>query len=42
MPCMSSSPCSFAPVVSISTNEPVYPLFTELLLPTRNERPPLA
>ena len=40
MPCLSECPCSFAPAVSISANEPAYPLFTELLLPTRNEHPP--
>jgi hypothetical protein len=42
MPCVSACPCSFAPTVSISTNEPAYSLFTELILASRNEQPPKA
>ena len=40
MPCVSAYPFSFAPAVSIWTKEPAYPLFTELILTTRSERPP--
>jgi hypothetical protein len=42
MPCVSACPCSAAPTISISINEPAYSLFIELILTSRNEQPPKA
>lgn len=40
MPCVGLSPCTAPPTLSVSFFEPVQPVFTELILTTRNEHPP--
>ena len=40
MPCISILPANLSPVIEMSSQPPHSPLFTELIIAVRNERPP--
>lgn len=42
MPCVSVCSCCSVPTISISTNEPAHPRFTELIFTAPNGHPPKA